>query len=198
MAAPSTRIVASPYTLTGSIGVFGVIPSFEGLMRYKLGIRVESVNAVAHADRETVMRALTPEEREAMQREVEFTYETFVAHVAEGRHLSKETVEQIAEGRVWCAADAVEHALVDTIGTFEDAIDLAVRLSGAGEDYELMELPESPDWMSELRQYLNMEMRSARLKKALPDELSRMAAPIGRWLSLRGVCAMMPYEITLY
>ncbi|MBP5611854.1 MAG: signal peptide peptidase SppA [Bacteroidales bacterium] len=198
MAAPSTRIMASPYTLTGSIGVFGVIPSFEGLMRNKLGIRVESVNAVAHADRETVMRALTPEEKEAMQREVEFTYETFVAHVAEGRRLSKETVEQIAEGRVWCAADAVEHALVDTIGTFEDAIDLAVRLSGADEDYELLELPEAPDWMSELRQYLNMEMRSARLKKALPDELSRVASPLARWLSLRGACAMLPYEITLY
>ena len=87
---------------------------------------------------------------------------------------------------------------MDTLGSFENAIELAARLGHADEDYELLELPESPDWMSELRQYFNMEMRSARLKKALPDELSRMAAPLGRWLSLRGVCAMMPYEITLY
>lgn len=198
MAVPATRIVASPYTLTGSIGVFGVIPSFQGLLHDKLGITREVVNALPHADRETVMRPLDAEEREAMQREVESTYRLFVQHVADGRHMTADAVEQLAEGRVWSASDAVANGLVDAIGQIDDAIGLAASLAGLDDDYDIWELPETTDWLTELMSGFSARFSGLKSKEPLNDLYEQVARPLERWQRQQGISAMLPFEIKIY
>ena len=119
------RIFANATTLTGSIGVFSMIPDLGGTIKNKLHVTVTPVKSNDHADMLTMMRALTPKEEAYMQASVERIYTKFTSLVAEGRDMTVEDVDAIAQGRVWTGSEALEIGLVDEIGTLEDALEYA-------------------------------------------------------------------------
>ena len=144
IAAEADEIWATPGSITGSIGVFAAFPTFEELLA-RMGVYTDGVGTTQMAGALRPDRGLDPELVEALTRTIEFAYDSFLQIVAEGRGMSIEDVDPVAQGRVWSAADAVENGLVDKIGSLQDAIESAARLA-ALEDYEVdyVGLPLSP------------------------------------------------------
>jgi len=129
IAAPATRIVANPGTLTGSIGVIMEIPNVEGLMN-KIGVKTEVIKSGRHKDIASVFRGIKKEEREILQGVLDNVHEQFIKAVAEGRKMLIEDVRKIADGRVFTGEQALKAGLIDEIGNLEDAIKAAARLAG--------------------------------------------------------------------
>lgn len=135
-------IYAEPVTLTGSIGIFGMIPCAKELLNDKLGITSDNVSTNANGDFPTLMEPMTPFQREAMQREINRGYETFVDRCASGRKLPVDSIKAIAEGRVWDGISALEIGLVDRIGTLNNAITDMARQLEFENDYCIVEYPD--------------------------------------------------------
>jgi protease-4 len=148
IACAADSIVANPTTLTGSIGVFGVIPNFSKFYKNKLGITIDTVNTSKYADM-GVNRPLSTFEKNKIQKSVETIYTTFITHVGEGRGMSTTAVDEIGQGRVWSGYDAKKIGLIDTYGGLEKAIEIAALLAKV-EDYRLISLPRKKDPFSEL------------------------------------------------
>lgn len=134
VAAAAHEIVASPLTITGSIGVIAARMS-AGPLLARLGIHVESLRRGARADLFSPDHALTPEDRAALEREIGASYERFLEIVAEGRGRPKDDIRPLAEGRVWMGTDALANGLVDKLGSMEDALE-AVRARAGGRRFE--------------------------------------------------------------
>ena len=132
----ATRIVAQPQTLTGSIGVLAGKFSFAGLLD-KLGITAERLTYGGRADIFSPFRPFTPEERKALKDQILWTYDRFLAKVAEGRNMTKEEVDRIGRGRVWTGRQAKELKLVDELGGLSTAVGLAKRLAGIPAEEEV-------------------------------------------------------------
>lgn len=149
------KIYADATTVTGSIGVFSLIPDFSKVTR-KVGVNVESVGSNKHSDMMSLMRPFDAAELAYMQASVEDIYELFVNLVAASRGLSVERVDQIAQGRVWAAADALEVGLVDEIGTLQDAISYAAALADlpSSDDYSVASYPAVPSFFEQLMSQL--------------------------------------------
>ncbi|MCD8312837.1 MAG: signal peptide peptidase SppA, partial [Bacteroidales bacterium] len=130
------RIFSDANTLTGSIGVFSIIPDFSGTAK-KVGIKVESVSSNEHGDMYSGMRALSSDELAYMQESVEDIYDTFTGTVAAGRNLDQDYVDSIGQGRVWAGSDALGIGLVDQIGGLEDAVRYAATLVSESHTYSL-------------------------------------------------------------
>jgi protease-4 len=141
IACAADTIVANPTTITGSIGVFGLIPNLRHFYKNKLGITIDTVNISKHADFGGMHRRLTSFERAKIQDHVEDIYATFISHVAEGRNMSTAAVDDIGQGRVWTGYDAKRLGLVDVLGGLETAIDIAADLAELS-DYRLVSLPK--------------------------------------------------------
>lgn len=144
IAAPAELIVAEPNTITGSIGVFGAMLNADKLLREKLGLRFEKVKFGTYSDLGSPDRALTASERAIMQQVIDRIYDDFISRVAEGRKLTKEQVDSIAQGRVWAGIDAKRIGLVDTFGGLKDAIAIAAKRANL-ETYRITNLPEQKD-----------------------------------------------------
>ncbi len=136
-------IVANPTTITGSIGVFGLIPNLQQFYKNKLGITLDTVNTHKYADM-GVNRALSSFERAKIKEVIEDIYSTFISHVAEGRDMSTAVVNDIGQGRVWSGYDAKQRGLVDVLGGLETAIDIAAELAKLS-DYRIVSLPKKED-----------------------------------------------------
>ncbi|MBC8265670.1 MAG: signal peptide peptidase SppA [Flavobacteriales bacterium] len=143
IACAADSIVANPNTITGSIGVFGLIPNLKHFYKNKLGITIDTVNTHKHADM-GVNRALTTFERAKIQESIEDVYATFIGHVAKGRNMSATAVDDVGQGRVWTGYDAKRLGLVDVLGGLETAIDIAAHLAKI-EEYRLVSLPKKED-----------------------------------------------------
>ncbi len=117
------KIFAQPMTLTGSIGIFGMIPCAKELVHDKLGVNVDYVSTNANSIGISILEPMTPFMRNKMQESVNRGYELFTSRCAEGRHMSQDSIKAIAEGRVWDGAKALELKLVDQLGQLDDAID---------------------------------------------------------------------------
>ncbi|MDD4636595.1 MAG: signal peptide peptidase SppA [Bacteroidales bacterium] len=142
-------IVAQPTTITGSIGIFGMIPNVSGLTD-KLGVTFDVVKTNRYADMPTITRPMTTEEKNIMQAYVERGYKTFLSCCAYGRHkLDPEQLERIAQGRVWSGVKALELGLVDELGGIETAINKASELSKVT-DYKVVGYPRKKDFFSRL------------------------------------------------
>ncbi len=142
-------IVAQPMTITGSIGVFGTIPSVQKLMQQKLGLNADTVSTNRNANGLTIFRPLSPAAMAMMTKNVEDFYKTFVGRVAEGRHMTFDEVHQIARGRVWTGADAIGIGLVDTLG----GLDLALRIAAEKarvDKYTVKDYPAEKDTWEQL------------------------------------------------
>lgn len=138
LSAPSTKIVASPLTLTGSIGVFGLMFSVEKGAEDILGITVDPVLSSTYADFGSMMRPLSALERQVIQNSVNSIYGKFIENVALGRNMTTEAVDEIGQGRIWTGSQGFENGLVDVVGTFGDAISLAADEAGLGSDYRVV------------------------------------------------------------
>lgn len=148
------RIFAEPTTITGSIGIFGVIPTYEDLIHNKLGVNIFSVKTNENADMGA--RRLTPAQMAAMQSMVNQGYEQFTKHCADGRHVTQDSIKVIAEGRVWDAVSAKKIGLVDELGGLEAAIDWAAKKVGFKKDeYKVQSYPEkTSEWEELLDNYM--------------------------------------------
>lgn len=150
MSAPASWIVAQPNTLTGSIGIFAVIPDFSGLVTTKLGVRFDEVKTNRHSTFGNLMaRPFNAEETAMLQASVNRGYSLFRQRVADGRHLPIESVEKIAQGRVWLATDALNIKLVDQLGGIDDAVKKAAELAKLKE-YYTSDYPATASWIDNL------------------------------------------------
>ncbi len=193
-------IVAQPNTITGSIGVFGLIPNIENMLKNQVGVTVDTVNTNPHADMGTLLRPVNAMEGEVIQQGVEDVYTTFITRVAEGRKMKTADVDSIGQGRVWSGSDAQKIGLVDSIGGLSDAIRIAARLAKVGDDYRLKKLPvmKSPfenflkDGGAEVQQaYVNRELGTLR------NEYQQfMRAKL--LLTTKGIHARMPYDVVIF
>lgn len=154
ISAPADYIIADRLTLTGSIGVFGVLFNLENTFKNKFGITFDTAATSPAAGGMNMMRELTPKERKSLERSIDRVYATFTSHVAEGRNLPLKDVLNIAEGRVWSGTEALEHGLVDALGGFNEAIGKAVELADLKGDYALYEFtaPLTPfeEWLDSM------------------------------------------------
>ena len=133
----SDEIWASPATITGSIGVFGIFPTFDKALSTFLGIHVDGVGTTPLAGIDRIDRPFNPDMGEIMQQVIDGIYDDFITKVAESRHMKKEAVDAIARGRVWSGEAAIKIGLVDKLGDIEDAIKSAASRAGIGEDYQV-------------------------------------------------------------
>lgn len=144
IACQADTIVANPTTITGSIGVFGVLMNAKEMLNNKLGITIDTVKTNKHADIGTILRPLTSVERQVIQTSVEKVYDTFISRVALGRSLTKEYVDSVGQGRVWTGRDALELGLVDVLGGLETAIEISSNMANL-QDYRIVNLPKQKD-----------------------------------------------------
>ncbi|MCX6277252.1 MAG: signal peptide peptidase SppA [Bacteroidetes bacterium] len=169
IACAATKIIADPSTITGSIGVFGVIPNMEGLFSNKLGITFDWAMTNKNGDYIQVMKPLSPYQTLLIQREVDHIYDVFTGKVADGRKLSREKVDNIGQGRIWSGVDAEKLGLIDEFGGLTKAVEIAAKLAKV-KDYRTISLPEQKEWFQELIDQITGNDPSAKIREALgPD-----------------------------
>lgn len=196
IAAPATKIVASPQTITGSIGVFGLLLDASGFLNDKLGITVDVAKTSEFADIGSFSRPMTPAERDILQEGVEDIYHVFTKRVADGREMDRERVDEIGQGRVWSGYDARELGLVDEFGGLKRAVEIAVEESGL-ETYRIVSLPALKDPLEELVKSLGGEVRM-KLSGEYGGIVSGYYETLRSALENQGVQARMPFDIQVY
>ncbi len=195
IACPADQIVAHPNTITGSIGVFATIPNFGELLNDKLGITTDVVKTHKNSDLLTLTRPMTEYERQLMQQSIEKTYDQFISHVAEGRNMTKEQVDEIGEGRVWSGEDAKEIGLVDEFGGLQRAVELAAEIEGL-ENYRTVALPAQLDPFQQMFKTGTDNVRVWFLKNQLGEHY-RHYEFLKKSSEMKGVLARIPYDIII-
>lgn len=160
-------IFASPTTITGSIGVFGIIPNMEGFFKNKLGVTFDGVKTGPYADLGAIYRPMNETEKEFVQQNIDEIYMSFKQRVAEGRKKPVEFIDSIAQGRVWSGSRAIGNGLVDKFGGLQDAVECAARMAKLS-DYRLREYPEVQNVFDRL---LGRSTENTLVNKTLRDEL---------------------------
>lgn len=191
IACSADKIFANTNTITGSIGVFGIIPNMQKLWNEKLGITFDQYKTNAHADLMDTNKPLDEVQMKAMQQMVTNIYGDFIGKVAAGRKLTVEQVDSIGQGRVWSGEDAKAIGLVDEIGDLDAAVAAAAQMAGLS-DYAPKEFPKMKSPFEDLIKELGGDTEEALLKKTLGTnyELFKRASEITSWT---GVQARMPY-----
>jgi protease IV len=194
IACGADSIFANPNTITGSIGVFGIIPNMEGFFKNKLGITFDGVGTAPYANSGTVVRPLNEKERSLVQASIERIYSQFKQRVATGRKRDTAYVESIAQGRVWSGEDALRIGLVDRLGNLSDAIAAAARMAKLT-DYGLKEYPESENWLNNLLDR-KKEEPAAMIKEEIGDDNYKVYEQLKKIKAMTGsVQARLPFEI---
>lgn len=199
IAAPADTILANPGTLTGSIGVFGMFPNVQELVSEKIGVSTDVVNTNRNSNILTPLDPLDPEERAILQKMIDDFYTKFVGLVAQGRDKSYDEIDAIAGGRVWAGADALELGLIDMYGGLERSIELAAEMAGL-EEYRVQSLPRLEDPMAAILKQLtggSLAQTERILQRELGDSYQHYRK-IREIRDMRGIQAVMPYEIELH
>ena len=186
------EIVAQPNTITGSIGIFGLIPNFSGL-NSKIGLTYDGVKTNKLSDAISVNRAFRPEERALMQNHVNRGYELFVQRCADGRKKSIEQIKAIAEGRVWTGIDAKSIGLVDKIGGLDEAIAIAAKKAKLTA-YNVKDFPEKEDFSTKILKGLGEDVETRFMKMQLGEEY-QLFRQIRNIKKINGIQARLPYEL---
>jgi protease-4 len=190
-------VFAMPGTITGSIGVFIVVPNLQNFFLNKLGVTFDGVKTAPDADPLTITKPLTPFQRQRLQNDVDSTYLDFKTRVANGRHRSIEYVDSIGQGRVWSGTRALGLGLVDRIGTLQDAIDCAARMAGTS-DYSLREYPEPKSLLDQLLGGYKHSMSAKAMKDQLGEDGYKTWSIIKKAKSMVGVSqAKLPFDLTI-
>jgi protease IV len=195
ISAPATKIYADPSTISGSIGVFGLLPNAGKLLEEKLGLTTEVVSTNKNADSPSITRPMTGYEKEIMQLSIENTYRDFVNKVAEGRKMSTVSVDSIGQGRVWSGTNALKIGLVDTIGGLKAAIGGAAKLA-AIDKWSLRELPVIEDPYTRILNELGGELKMNVIRREL-GESSKIYDILNEIRDLTGIQARLPYFVEI-
>lgn len=179
ISAPANYIVAEPTTVTGSIGIFGLVPNLSELVSDKLGVTWDGVSTNKHGDYETnlIFAKDNAEELRQMQTFVDRGYETFLNIVADGRGMTRDQVHEIAQGRVWVASDALPIKLVDQLGSLADAVKKAAQLANIEGDYYASNYPAKKEWFETLLESASEE-KGTYLDEELKQTLGQLYEPL--------------------
>jgi len=188
------KIVAQPNTITGSIGIFGVIPNIQGLNE-KIGLTYDGVKTNKMSDAISINRKFTPEERDLMQNYVNRGYKLFVKRCADGRNMTPDQIKFIAEGRVWTGEDALRIGLVDKLGGINDAIKLAAGKAKI-KTYNVKEYPEKEDFATKLMKTFSKDIET-RFMKAQLGEQYMLFKEVRDVSKINGIQARMTYKLII-
>jgi protease-4 len=187
VAAPADEIFASATTLTGSIGIYAALPTFDRTLD-KVGVSVDGVGTTALSGKLRIDRPLDPVLRDYMQLNIERGYEVFIGHVAAGRKKTREQVDALGRGRVWIGSEAKAQGLVDTLGSFDDAVSSAARRAGLKPGYAVERVEPELSWTEELA--MQLKVRAARISGGvLGPALGEMQAAVEPLAPLRNELA---------
>lgn len=188
-------IFAEPTTLTGSIGVFAILPNMQAFFNNKLGITFDAVKTGEYADLGTTSRPLTEKEKLMVQRSVDTIYATFKHRVTEGRKLDATVVDSIAQGRVWTGIQARKMGLVDRLGGIDDAVNCAARMANVA-DVKIVSFPKQKDPYQQLLKSLG-GVRASMVKEELGEHY-QLYQTIKELKKLTGeIQAKLPYNLTI-
>lgn len=196
IAAAADTIMADRTTITGSIGIFGMIPNMQNLLTNKLGITQDVVTTNEHSDMISVTRPMSAFERDLMQQTIEDGYDTFISRVAEGRKMEKTAVDEIGQGRVWAASNAKEIKLVDVYGGLTDAIELAKKMAKL-DHFRIVDLPKLKDPFEELMKEISGSAKAGFMKDEM-GESYKYYEQLRGLISQKGILARMPYDIEIH
>jgi len=196
IACAASKIVADPTSITGSIGVFGVVPNMQGLFNKKLGITFDEASTNKNSDYIPVMKPLSAYQTMILQRDVDHIYDVFTTKVADGRNLKKAMVDSIGQGRIWSGTDAKAIGLIDDFGGLSKAIELAADLAKISH-YRLLCLPEQKDPFEQILDELLGNEPSTMIRQALGEDY-RYYEILKEIRQMKGVQARLPFEINIY
>ncbi|NTE05683.1 signal peptide peptidase SppA [Agrobacterium tumefaciens] len=188
-------IFVQPNTITGSIGVFGIIPNFQNLMTNKLGITFDGVKTGQYADIMATNRPMTAGERFIIQNELNRVYNGFVSRVADGRKKSKAYIDSIGGGHVWIGTDAVQIGLADRIGSFNDAINAAAKKAKI-KDFKVVEYPDVIDPLKSLMDESTDKIKTYYTKQELGDHYM-LYQQMKKVMASSDIQARMPFEAVI-
>ncbi|HKJ41514.1 MAG TPA: signal peptide peptidase SppA [Sunxiuqinia sp.] len=195
IASAADSILADRTTITGSIGIFGVIPNAGKLLNDKLGITHDVVNTNKHSDILSLTRPMTSFEKDLMQNYIEQGYDTFTSRVADGRGMTQVAVDSIGQGRVWAAKDAQQIGLVDKFGGVTDAVMLAKRMAKL-DRYRVVSLPKIKDPLEEWLKNISGSAKMWVLKQEL-GEGYKIYEQLDQIKQTRGILARMPFDVSI-
>ena len=193
IACAADTILAQPNTITGSIGVFGVLMNAQKMVNNKLGIMIDTVKTNRFADLGTPFRPLSEVERDIIQNGVNEIYLDFITKVAQGRGMTTAEVDSIGQGRVWSGEDALEIGLVDLLGGIDDAVEIAAGMAKV-ENYRVVEYPAQKDPMQALVEDITGKGEEAFLKHRL-GQYYEYVKDVEELMNMKGVQARMPYQL---
>jgi len=196
ISAPADTIVAQPNTITGSIGIFGMMFNAKELLNEKLGITTDVVKTGELSDFMNPTRPMTEVERNIIQGSVEDGYETFISRVSEGRGMSPEAVKEVASGRVWTGNQAKERGLVDVLGGLNTTIEIAAARIGASDDYRVVYYPAKKPWFETIMEDLGNNVQIRILQSQLGTNYT-IYKQVEKLKSYEGVQVRMPQEIII-
>lgn len=190
-------IVAQPHTITGSIGIFGMMFDMSGFLGNKLGITFDEVRTGEFGEMYTVSRPLTEAEKNFWQKNLNDHYDTFTGKAAEGRGIPVEDIKKVASGRVWSGAQAQERKLVDALGGFDDAVKIAAESAGVADDYKVRFYPEQRPFLENLISQLEENAKADAIKSELGESYI-WYQQLNKIKTYQGEQARMPFEIQLH
>jgi len=192
----ASKVFANPNTITGSIGVFGIIPNFQKTLQNKLGITFEKVTTNKHSDFISVTRPLDAEETAIMQGDIERIYKSFIGHVAEGRNTTTAAIDSIGQGRVWSGVDAKRLKLIDEFGGLNNAVDEAAKLAKLSK-YNIQTLPVMQDPFTKLIEQLTGDYKDASIQKELGEYYGYFTY-LRKLAKADKIQARLPFEMSVY
>jgi len=187
-------IIAEPNTITGSIGIFAILPNLQKLFNDKLGVTFDGVTTGKYADLGDISRPLSPDERAILQNQVNRGYDEFTKAVATGRHKTQKYIDSIGQGRVWTGAQAVKIGLVDRLGNINDAIASAAKMAKL-KHYKVDSYPDQKSKLNKVSSLLNSEIKMRAIKSELGDNYIYYQQIKGVTQMMRTPQARLPYEI---
>lgn len=197
MAMSCDTIVAQPHTITGSIGIFGMMFDMSGFLGNKLGITFDEVRTGKYGNMYTVTRPLSEGERLYWQRNLNEHYETFTSKAAEGRDMPQAELLKVASGRVWTGAQAKERNLVDIVGGFDDAVRIAAEAAGVSDDYRVRYFPEPKTFIEQWLERTEEEAAAKAMQNQL-GEFYHYYQQLKKVQTFQGEQARMPFELRLH
>jgi protease IV len=190
-------IVAQPHTITGSIGIFGMMFDMSDFLGNKLGITFDEVRTGEYGELYTVTRPLTNEEKSFIQKSLEKHYDTFTSKAAEGRNMAWDDLKKVASGRVWTGEQAKERKLVDVLGGFNDAVKIAARSANIEDDYKVKYYPRDKPFLEEIVSKLEENARTNAIKEEMGD-LYPWYNQYKKIESFQGEQARLPFQLEIH
>jgi len=192
----ASKVFASPATVTGSIGVFGLMFNAKNMLANKLGINIDTVKTHPMADIGSSTRPLTEQERAILQQGVEEVYDTFITRVSEGRNINKSLVDSLGQGRVWAGTDAKKLKLIDEYGGLEIAILEAAKLAKV-DKYRTVDLPKKKDAFQSILEDFGNDTETKLIKKSLGENF-KYYQMFQKLTHTNGILTRMEYNLDIY